>query len=145
MLILTAGYEKTVRSKLGAKESELPDDEINQPLVVDLAEAIVTKRVPEYYSITDAVDLLLIQNAVVSYICYLIAPSMGRRVNQEVSTIDVKWKKEKVDWDERAQQFLADYENSLAQITTVPVDGDAVEAPLIQKITSNRNWDVLAE
>ncbi|MEK5060940.1 MULTISPECIES: hypothetical protein [unclassified Paenibacillus] len=141
MLILTTGYETVVRSKLGAKESEVPDTDINQPLFVDLAEAIVIKRVPEYSSITDAVDLLLIQNAVVSYICYLIAPSMGRRVNQEVSTIDVKWKKERVDWDERAQQFLADYETSLSQISTVVVDGDGVDAPLISKITSNRNWD----
>lgn len=141
MLILTIGYETAIRSKLGAKKSELPDEEINQPLIVDLAEAVVTKRVPEYSSITDAVDLLLIQNAVVSYICYLIAPSMGRRVNQEVTTIDVKWKKEKVDWDERAQQFLADYENSLSQITTVEVDGDQPDSPIFQKITSNRNWD----
>ncbi|ATO48588.1 hypothetical protein P4V86_03510 [Brevibacillus laterosporus] len=141
MLILSEGYETSVRSKLGAKESELPNQEINQPLITDLAEAVITKRVPKYSEITDAVDLLLIKNAVVCYICYLVCPSMSRRVNQEVSTIDVKWKKDKVDWDERAQQFLADCENSLGQISTVEVDNGNGDAALLTVIKSNRNWD----
>lgn len=139
MPILQPGYEVAVRSKLGAKESELPDSEINQPLIKDLAEAVIAKRVPKFADITDAVDLLLLQNAVVSYICHLIAPSMARRVNQEVSTIDVKWKKDKVDWDERAQQFLADCETSLGQITTVEVES-GYDSSLLTIIKSNRNW-----
>lgn len=140
MLILSEGYETSVRSKLGAKESELPNQEINQPLITDLAEAVITKRVPKYSEITDAVDLLLIKNAVVCYICYLVCPSMSRRVNQEVSTIDVKWKKDKVDWDKRALQFLADCETSLGQISTVEVDNGR-DSSLITIIKSERNWD----
>jgi len=123
-LILSAGYEVVVRTKLGAKENELPDADINQPLVVDLAEATIIKRVPNYSSVA-ASEKLFLENAVVSYICYLLCPSMARRVNQEVTTIDVKWKKEKVDWEARAQAFLADVESSLSQITSVTVEGGA--------------------
>lgn len=122
-LILTTGYEDAVRSKLGIRAIDLPDSDINQPLILDLAENVVMKRVPACSTITDTLDLLYLQSAVVSYICYLLAPSMSRRLNIEVTTIDTKWKKEKVDWAKRAEEFLADFENSLSQITSVEVVG----------------------
>lgn len=120
--ILQEGYEKAIRSKLGAKESELPDEEINQPLFVDLAEATIAKRVPSYASITDPVEQLMLQNAVVAYVCYLIAPSMARRVNQKVSTLDMRWEKEKVNWTDRALEFLAECEQSLGMIESVEIN-----------------------
>lgn len=122
-VILDAGYETAVRSKLGARESELPDTEINQPLVVDLSENVIIERVPEFASITDPKDKLFLENAVVNYICYLLAPSMTRRVNLEVATIDTKWKKDKIDWVARAQEYLMEVETSLKMIGTVEIVG----------------------
>lgn len=119
--ILQVGYEDAVRAKLGVKESELPNSVINQRLIVDLAEIIIIKRVPDYASITDETDLLMLENAVVAYICYLLAPGMARRVNQEVTTIDVKWKKDKVDWSAKAHEFLVEVEQSLGNIVSVSV------------------------
>lgn len=119
--ILQVGYEDTIRSRLGVKASELPDSEINQRLIVDLAEATIKERVPGWASVTEVRDSLLLENAVVSYISFLLCPSMARRLNKKVATIDVKWEKDRVDWDERAQQFLAEVDTSLMDITSVEV------------------------
>lgn len=119
--ILPAGYEDAIRSKLGVKVAELPNLDINQRVIVDLAESIVIKRVPMYAAITDEIDKIHLENAVLSQVCALLCPGLTRRLNIEVKTIDVAWKKDKVRWDEMAQRFLADYENALTQITTVEV------------------------
>lgn len=119
--ILETEYEKAIRTKLGVKQSELSDDDINQPMVLDMAEAVVKKRVPEYATITEPTDKLFLQNAVVSYICYLLCPSMTNRVKHKVATLDVKWEKSKVDWAEKSLEYLSDFEEALTNIETVEV------------------------
>lgn len=119
--ILQDGFEASVRTKLGVKATELPDEDINQRMILDLAEATVIKRVPDYQLISDVAEEIYLENAVLSYMCYLLCPGMARRVNLEVTTIDVKWKKDKVRWEDLAQQFLAEFENSLLEITSVDV------------------------
>lgn len=122
-LILQTGYEDAIRTMLGVKETELPNSEINQPMILGMSEAQVIKRVPKYLEITDTVDTFLLQNAVMNYVCYLLCPGMVRRVNVEVTTIDVKWKKDRVDWSDRALQFLSDYELGLSKLTNVDPNG----------------------
>jgi hypothetical protein len=129
-LIVQTGYEAAVRSKLGVKESELPDSEINQRLILDLAEAVVVKRVPNYASISDVADLIRLEAAVVSYVCYLLSRGMARRVNIQVQTIDVKWVKDKVDWTAMGEVYLAEMEQLLSEITSVEVDYGADSAIL---------------
>lgn len=137
MAILTIGaFEAQVRAKLGVYDDELSDVDLNMPLIKDLAEAVVAKRVPNYASITDAIDTLYLQNATVAYICYLVAPSMPRRLNTEVSTLDTKWKKDKVNWEEMALRFLAEFEESLQSMTTVEVISDLTK--LVDIITHTR-------
>jgi hypothetical protein len=138
MAILTTGsFEAQVRAKLGVFDDELPDEDLNLPMVKDLAEAVVAKRVPNYASITDAVDLIYLQNATMSYICYLVAPSMPRRLNTEVSTLDTKWKKASVNWEMMAQKFLGDFEESLGEITTVEVIDDGSSTTVIVNIITH--------
>lgn len=107
--ILQEGYEKTVRAKFGVSELELPDEDINDPFILDMAEAAVIERVPNYDTIDDAVHKLKIQAAVIAYICFLLAPSMPRRLDIEVGTMDMRWKKDKVDWGKMAEKFLAEF------------------------------------
>lgn len=121
-LILQSGYEDAVRMKLGVKKHELPDADINQRVIVNLAESIVIKKVPSYTTITDDTDKIRLESAVLSQVCALLCPGMARRLNIEVKTIDVTWKKDKVRWDEMALQFIADYDFALSQITSVPVN-----------------------
>lgn len=132
--ILMPGFESAVRSKLGVGEYELPDSEINQRFVLDLAENEIIKRVPDYNKITDEADLLYLENAVIALICSILAPSMDRRLNQKVSTIDTKWEKSRIDWSEKAKEFLAEMEDSLSNIESVDVSiGESIELFQIAK------------
>lgn len=137
MEILTTGFESIVRSRLGIDTDDLLDTELNQPLIVDLAEAIIIKRVPEYSTITDSVDLLYLQNAVISQICALVCPSMPRRLNLKISISDVKIEKEKINWESMKQQFLADVDANLCSITTVMVNGTLTGVHSLVNIIKN--------
>ena len=131
-IILQEGYEESVRSKMGVKAGELPDEAINNRLIIDLAENQLIKRVPDYASITDTSDQLLLEGAIISYMCYLLAPSMSRRLNIEVTALDMKWKKDKVDWNELAHLYLSEVDAHLSGITTVIVDGnEAADSSLV--------------
>ena len=121
MEILEPGFENLVRIQLGVSEYELSDADINNISISELAESVIKKRVPDYKLITDESDLLYLKNAVISYICYLIAPSMPNRIKIDVQTIDVRWKKDKIDWDANAQTYLNAVEAYLSNITTVDV------------------------
>lgn len=139
MLILEPGFENVVRSRLGVDADDLTDEELNQPLIVDLAEATIIRRVPAYESITDTLDLLYLQNAVISQICYILCPSMPKRLNLKISISDVKIEKEKVDWDMMAAKFLAEVESNLGSITTVPVNSPMEGVSiLVDKIRNTR-------
>ncbi len=133
-----ADYEHLIRSRMGVTENELPDVEINQDLILQMAETVVIRRVPSYSAIIntgDLGDLLFLRTAVIAYICYLLAPSMARRVKTEVSTIDVKWKKGKVDWGRRTEEFLVEFESALANIQGVEVVGYSAALMMIAKAT----------
>lgn len=121
MGILNAGYADSVRALMGVKATELSDSDISSPAVAGLAEAMIMKRVPNWAS-ADITDKIFIETAVLNYICYLLAPTMGGRTKVEVSSIDTKWKKGKVDWDSLADKFILNCEECLSRVESVVVD-----------------------
>lgn len=133
MDILTSGFESIVRSKLGVDIYDLPDSEINNSRFPEQAELIVKRRVPDYASITDDADRFFLENAVINYICYLLCPSLSRRLNIEVKTLDTSWKKDKIDWIEFAELFLNKFEEDLLNIQTVQVIN--IESTLVDKVS----------
>lgn len=133
--ILQDGFEDSVRTRLGVKKSELPDEDIRDKFIAELAETVVKKRVPDYKEITDEKDKMFLESAVNYYICYLLAPTMSNKIKYKVSTIEVKWEKLKVDWEKRAEEFLTLYENALSQIESVPVVTTQAEIFAIAKMT----------
>lgn len=116
--ILSPGYENAVRVKLGLSIDDLPDSEINIPSIVDLAEATIIKKIPDYVNITDATDKLFLENAVINYICYLLCYGMSARFNVEVKLIDTAWKKQPPKWEDLANKFLEEAESSLNKISS---------------------------
>lgn len=133
--ILQDGFEDSVRTRLGVKKSELPDEDIRDKFIAELAETVVKKRVPDYKEITDEKDKMFLESAVNYYICYLLAPTMPNRIKYKVSTIEVKWEKLKTDWEKRAEEFLALYEEALSRIESVPVVTTQAEIFAIAKMT----------
>jgi len=133
MDILTAGFESVVRSKLGVDVCDLPDDEINKSKFPEQAEIIIKRRVPNYKFITDESDKFFLEDAVINYICYLLCPSLSRRLNIEVKTLDTSWKKDKIDWQELAEYFLSKCEEDLLNIQTVEVV--SIQPTIVEKIS----------
>ena len=120
-LIVGDGYEASVRNRLGVKSNELPDADINDKFIIDFAESIIIERVPDYATITSSTDLLYLQNAVICYVCYLLLPSMPRRIKTQVQTLDVTWKIEKTDWEKLGVDLIGELEHSLSKVTSVSV------------------------
>ncbi len=123
MLFLTTGYETFVRGKLGLDDIDLTDSDINNARFPNIAETVVKRRVPLYSSITDETELFYLEEAAVNYICYLICPTLPRKLNIEVKTLDTSWKKEKIDWAKLADYFLSEFEKALGNIESVEVVG----------------------
>lgn len=123
-VILTEGFEGSVRNRLGVKSSELPDEVINDKFTAKMAENVVIRRVPHYESIEDEEDLMFLESAVMNYICYLLAPTMASKIKHKVTTIEVRWETGKMDWDKMAQGFLDAFENDLEKLD-VSISGDS--------------------
>jgi hypothetical protein len=121
MSILAEGYASAVRSRLGVDESDLSDEDITKTAFSRIAELQISKKVPEYKSITDEADLFYLEEAALNYVCYLLCPIMALKVNVEVKTLDTAWKKAKVDWDALADMFLTRYLLAVESIETVEV------------------------
>lgn len=122
MKVLEIGYyEDELRSLLGVDALDLSDDEINKSMVCDLSEAIVLKRLTDYTLITDETELLFLKNAILAQVAATVCPSFARKLNEEVSTLDIKWKKAKINWDRKKDEFLALVEEMLGYITSTDV------------------------
>lgn len=135
--ILEPGFEDAVRIKLGVDIDDLPNEDINNKFVAELAEAKIKRRVPNFKEITDPEELMYLQNAVISQICAILCPSMARRLNLKIAISDVRIDKDKVDWEEMRQKFLTEVEESLTQIQSVLVDITSI-SKFVDKITHER-------
>lgn len=132
MEFLSSGYEKIVRGRLGLDEADLSDSDINDARFPVMAEAIIKKRIPSYSTIVDGMELFYLEEASINYICYLLCPTLPRKLNIEVKTLDTSWKKEKIDWAKLANYFLTEFESALSNIESVDiVSGSSIIAGVI--------------
>jgi hypothetical protein len=115
-ILQIGGFEDAVRFKLGVDRETLPDAELDQEIVVKLAEEMVKLRVPGWAGFTSTVENLFLRNAVITYICYMLAPTMSSRGFIEVATLDVRWKKDRTNWKALEERFLMEYESLLTNL-----------------------------
>lgn len=101
-------YLKSVRGLLGGVDDiSLPDDDINDPAILDVAEIEVINVLPDYALITNPADVARMRLAVVHIMASLLCPSMPARVDVEVKAIDSSWKRKPVDYDALADKLYA--------------------------------------
>lgn len=136
--ILSVGFENEVRLKLGVEEDAVSDEELRSRFVCGAAERRIIKRVPDYKLITDEDELMFLELAVILQIAVDLCPSMPSRFNIEESTLDIRWKKGRINWEEKVLNLLAQLEDALSHITSVSVNRGQ-EAPLINRITYPRD------
>lgn len=73
------GWQERVRNIIGVNESYLPDDDIEKPEIITVAEAYIIQIVPEYASLTGDKKVWL-ELATVCECAALLCPSMHARV-----------------------------------------------------------------
>ena len=136
--ILNEGFEDEVRLRLGVDEDILTNNELRSRFVYRAAERKIIKRAPDHKLITDENELMFLELAVILQIAVDICPSIPSRFNVEESTLDIKWKKGRINWEEKLLNLLSQLEGALSHITSVSVLRGQ-DAPLISRITYPRD------
>ena len=102
----TAFYDSVRRLLGGVDEDILPNEDIDDPTILDVAEFQVLGLVPNYHELSDA-DKAKVRLATIYIIASMLCPSMASRVDIEVKTIDVTWKRKAVDYTELAESLMS--------------------------------------
>lgn len=140
---LDTTYLKSVRGLLGGVDDiSLPDDDINDPTILDVAEIEVINLLPEYSLFTEPADMARIRLAVIHIMASLLCPSMPARVDIEVKAIDSSWKRKAVDYDALAERL---YATAVSLLTPLGAVEDGVKFDIFKiapsKATVMRKWE----
>jgi hypothetical protein len=97
----TAFYDSVRRLLGGVDEDILPDLDISDASILDMAEMQVIDLVPSFATLPVA-DKARVRLAVIYVTASQLCPTMASRVDYEVRTIDVTWKRKPIDYNELA-------------------------------------------
>lgn len=103
-ILTVIGWEKRIQDKLGVDPAYLPNEVIQQPDVVTVAEANIIAQIPDYASLVDD-DKVYLEAAVVCECASLLCPSMAARLPvrqqgpNETHELAIDWDKKKTDFE----------------------------------------------
>lgn len=110
--ILTSDYwEKRIRDKMGVDDAYLPDDLLNSPDIITLAEANIIEKISDYATLDGDLRVYL-EYAVVLECCILLCPSMGARLPKKETgphgsyELGSDWSKRKTEFEEERNRFI---------------------------------------
>ncbi len=110
-ILTNIGHEERIRSKMGVSEPYLPDDDINQPDCITIAEANIISQIPDYVTLTGDLRVFL-EYAVVLECCILLCPSMGARLPKKETgphgsyELGSDWSNKKAEFEEEKNKFI---------------------------------------
>ena len=110
-ILTNIGHEERIRSKMGVSEPYLPDDDINQPDCITIAEANIISQIPDYVTLTGDLRVFL-EYAVVLECCILLCPSMGARLPKKETgphgsyELGSDWSNKKAEFEEERNRFI---------------------------------------
>ena len=98
---------------MGVDSAYLPDSSINQPDIIDIAEANIVALIPEYNTLVDDSDSRkYLEAAVVLECCVLLSPSMPARLPtkqtgpHESHELGVDWVKKKEAFEDEKTAYI---------------------------------------
>jgi hypothetical protein len=112
--IVKTGWEQQVRDELGADESYVPDSFLQQPTLIDLAEANVMKVIPGWETIPDS-ERVFLETAVVCECAALACPSMPARLPRKETGPHASYELD-IDWFELQKSLQVKRDACLAGI-----------------------------
>lgn len=112
------GWEDRIRLKLMVDEAYLPNSELQEPDIIDVAEAFIIDLVPGYASL-EGDDKVRLEAATVCQCAIILCPSMPSRMPVREQgphfTRDLEQ-----DWDKRKKEMLNERDYYLGTIITMP-------------------------
>jgi hypothetical protein len=122
----TTFYE-SVRRLLGGVDSEtITDEDILDPAFFDMAEIEILSLVPclDSTSVSDA-DKAKARLAMIHLIASKMCPTVKGKVEYEVKTIDVSWRRSPVKYEELQENLLSTVDSLLSSIECYTGGGDS--------------------
>lgn len=116
-------YDSVRRLLGGVDEDTLPNEDISDPAILDVAEIQVIDLIPDYAELSSS-DKSRVRLAALHIVASMLCPTMASRIDIEVKTIDVTWKRKPVDYAELEQTLLAKAYSLLE--TLITGDGDSI-------------------
>lgn len=118
-ILTSEGWEERVRSKLGVPDAYLPDEIIQQPEFISVAEATIIGQVPDYENLTGD-DRTFLEAAVVCACAALLCPGMPARLpNRETGPHESY--SLYTDWNNVKAELEAERDRYIGMISTVSI------------------------
>lgn len=120
--ILTGdNWQERIRDKMGIDAAYLPNSAIEQPDIIQVAEANIISMVPDYEAL-DGDARLYLENATVLECCILLAPSMAARLPTKSIGPHARYELV-INWDQKKAEFIEERNsilNKLAELKGLP-------------------------
>ena len=129
-------YDSVRRLLGGVSEIDLPNEDILDPTIFDVSELEILELVPclDDGELTDA-ELTKVRLALIHLIASKLCPTMMGRIDYEVKTIDVSWKRKPIDYEDLKNNLLSIVDTLLQGIQCYGVDKDS---PIFRVAPSKR-------
>lgn len=123
----TTFYDSVRRLLGGVDEDVLPNEDISDPAILDMAEFKVLDLLPSYDPTTISfTDKAKVRLATIHIMGTLLCPSMPGRVDIEVKTIDLSWKRKAMDYDALLNRLMGTAIDLLDSLEGFDVGADAI-------------------
>jgi hypothetical protein len=110
-ILKAVGWEKRIQDKLGIDPVYLPNEAIQQPDVIIVAEANIIAQIPDYSTLVDD-DKVYLEAAVVCECASLLCPSMAARLPvrqqgpNETHELAIDWDKKKTEFEVERDGYI---------------------------------------
>lgn len=117
-------YVDRIRSKMGVSETYLPDEDINMPDIIDVAELNITSLFPDYEDF-EGNNIVYLESITVLECCILLCPSMSARLPKKQSgphaghELYINWDKKKEDFINERDSLIGRLEDLLNPGTNI--------------------------
>ena len=122
---------------MGVSEPYLPDEDINYPDIIDVAEGNIITKVKGYDLIAPgSVSRVYLESAIILECCILLCPSMGARLPKkqagphESHELYVNWDNKKIDFINERDSMIGDIlEEEFPDLLPITILGFTVTNP----------------
>lgn len=138
-ILINEGWEKRIQDKLGVDPAYLPNEVIQQPDIIGVAEANIISQIPDYTGL-EGDSRVYLESAVVLECCILLCPGMAARLPKKEAGPHMNhelW----VNWDNKKVQFEEERNGCIGKVLEIAFPDIAPSNLLYFTVTyPKREW-----